>query len=116
MIRLATRYTLAVTIFLFYTAFSHAQNDAASNSGRTTIEKPAPKPFKILTSGKQITLKSNATIKSVMVWTASGHRVIEQKEVNSTSYTFNLTIEERVFFVMVQLQDGKLYTEKIGVK
>ncbi|MFI5132735.1 MAG: hypothetical protein ACHQEB_00285 [Chitinophagales bacterium] len=116
MIRFSGRHSLVITGFLFVTAFSQAQNTFEQSNDRTAIEKPAPKPFKILTSGKQITLRSNAGIKNVMVWTASGHRIIEQQDINSTSYTFNITIEERVFFVMIQLQDGKHYTEKIGVK
>jgi hypothetical protein len=74
------------------------------------------KPYRILTSGKSITVKSTKDIKSIMVWTADGHRVLEQKEINANSYNFRITINAKVFFLMVQLVDGKTYTEKIGVQ
>ena len=51
-----------------------------------------------------------------MVWTASGHRIIEQKDVNASSYNFKISVNEKVFFVMLQLVDGKIYSEKIGVR
>ena len=73
------------------------------------------KPYKILTSGKQITVKSTKNIKSVMVWTASGHRIVEQKDVNSTSYSFTVTVNEKYYFVMIQYEGQKPFTEKIGV-
>jgi len=73
------------------------------------------KPYKILTSGKQITVKSTKIIKSIMVWTASGHRILEQKEVNAISFSFDANVREKVFFVMIQYEGSKPYTEKIGM-
>ena len=75
-----------------------------------------PKPYKILTSGKQITIKSGKNIKSIMVWTASGHRIVEQQEINASTYTFNVNVNEKYFFVMIQLDGMKPFTEKIGVQ
>jgi hypothetical protein len=75
-----------------------------------------PKPYKILTSGKQITIKSGKNIKSIMVWTASGHRIVEQQEINAYSYTFNVNVSEKYFFVMIHLDSMKPFTEKIGVQ
>lgn len=74
------------------------------------------KPYKILTSGKQFTIQSTQNIKSLMVWTASGHRIIEQKEINSTSCSFNVLINEKIFFLMIEFENGKRNTEKIGTK
>jgi hypothetical protein len=74
------------------------------------------KPYRILTSGKQITVKSSKDIQSIMVWTASGHRILEQKEVNSSSYSFTIGVNEKVFFVMLELKGAERYTEKIGVR
>jgi hypothetical protein len=74
------------------------------------------KPYRILTSGKQITVKSNKDIKSVMVWTASGHRIVEQKEVNASSFTFTVNVNEKYFFVMIQYEGQKPFTEKIGIQ
>ncbi|MEI9911272.1 MAG: hypothetical protein WDO71_17380 [Bacteroidota bacterium] len=73
------------------------------------------KPYKILTSGKQITVKSTKNIKNIMVWTASGHRIVEQKAVNASSYTFNINVNEKIFFVMIEYEGSKPYTEKIGI-
>jgi hypothetical protein len=77
----------------------------------------AKKPYKIHTNGKQVTVKSTKNIKSVMVWTASGHRIVEQKEINNTSFTFDTTAAaEKVFFLMIQYEGSKPFTEKIGVR
>lgn len=80
-----------------------------------TSEKGA-KPFKILTSGKRITIQAKQKIQSVIVWTSNGHRLIEQKEINLNSYSFNISITEKVFFARVTLEDGKMYSEKFGVQ
>ena len=74
------------------------------------------KPYRILTAGKLVTIKSTKNIKSVMVWTSGGHRIIEEKNVNTSSYSFRITINEKIFFVRVQLADGNTYSEKIGVQ
>ena len=74
------------------------------------------KPYRILTSGKLVTIRSTRTIKNVMVWTSGGNRIIEDKNVNTSSYNFRITVNEKIFFIMVQLEDGKTYSEKIGVQ
>jgi hypothetical protein len=74
------------------------------------------KPYHILTSGKLVTIKSSKTIKNLMVWTAGGNRILEEKNLNSSNYSFRITVNEKVFFVMVQLTNGKTYSEKIGVQ
>lgn len=73
------------------------------------------KPYKILTSGRQITIKSSKDIKSVMVWTSSGHRIVEQKEVNSSSFSFTINVSEKIFFLRIQYEGSKPFTEKIGI-
>jgi hypothetical protein len=74
------------------------------------------KPYKVLTSGKQITIKSTKLIKHVMVWTTGGNRVIEQKEINNSSYTFTISVNQKSFFLMIGLEGGKIYTEKVGIQ
>jgi len=74
------------------------------------------KPYKVLTSGKQITIKAKKDIKQVMLWTTSGNRVVEEKAVNANSYTMDITINQRNFFLMVKMADDKVYTEKIGIR
>lgn len=83
---------------------------------RASLDTGAGKPYKILTSGKQITIKSSRDIKNVMVWTASGHRVVEQRDINASSFTFTVNINEKFFFLMVQYEGKKPFTEKIGVQ
>jgi hypothetical protein len=87
-----------------------------SQAQTAKVASPENKPYKILTSGKQITVKSTKNIKAIMVWTASGHRVVEVKEVNASSFSFTISINEKIFFVMIQLDGMKPFTEKIGVQ
>jgi hypothetical protein len=75
-----------------------------------------PKPFKILTNNRQITLQAKMNIKSLMVWTAGGQRIVEQKELNNTTFSFIVPVKEPVIFLLVETADGKRYTEKVGVK
>jgi hypothetical protein len=78
--------------------------------------KKESRPYKVLTSGKEITIKSNKNIQHIMVWTIDGHRVVEQKEINATSFTFTIPINEKIFFLMVGMDGEKIYTEKIGLR
>jgi hypothetical protein len=80
------------------------------------ISKKEILPYKVLTSGKEITLKSSRNIQHVMLWTSGGDRVVEQRDINATSFTFTITINEKIFFLMIGLENGKVYTEKIGVQ
>jgi hypothetical protein len=50
------------------------------------------------------------------VWTASGHRIVEQRDLKATTYSFQATSKEKVYFIMIQYDGLKPYTEKIGVK
>jgi len=86
-----------------------------AQAGVKTENKSNP-PFRVLTSGKKITIQAKQNIQSVMVWTSAGHRLIEEKEINATAYSFNITINEKIFYVRVDMADGKMYTKKIGVQ
>ncbi len=79
------------------------------------IKAPVAKPYKVLTNGKQITVQSKLNIQSVMVWTASGHRIVEEKNINETAFVFTVVVKEKIFFVMIEFADGKRFTEKIGL-
>lgn len=75
-----------------------------------------PKPYKILTTGKRITIKSTKNIHSVIVWTASGQRIVEQKDLNEPSFTFTVgNVNDKVLFVMIRYENTKPFTEKIGI-
>jgi hypothetical protein len=103
----ATRLLTAIAAMLLLSAGVFAQD----NTGTTK----KPKPYRVLTSGKQVTIKSTRSIKNIMVWTASGHRIVEQKDINVASYSFNNITKEKIFFLMIQYEGQKPYTEKIGV-
>lgn len=75
-----------------------------------------PKPYKLLSSGKQITIRSTKNIRHILVWTTGGNRVAEQKEINRNSVVLDITAPQKTFFLMIALDDGKIYTEKIGLR
>lgn len=74
------------------------------------------KPYKVLTSGKQVTIKSNKQIKHVMLWTTGGNRIVEHKEINNQQCVVQIPVNQKTFFMMVAMGDGKVYTEKIGIQ
>ena len=92
----------------------HAQAKPLRNA--EIITSPVTKPFKVLTNGKQITIQSNQIMRSVIVWTSSGHRIVEQKDLNTTSHSFTVPTKENIVFLLIEFSDGKRYTEKMGVK
>ena len=106
----AIRRLAAVAILSLLFSASKAQ------TGNEWPPKKESKPYKVLTSGKQIIVKSSKEIKHIMVWTTGGNRVIEQKEINSSSYSFTIPVSQKTFFLMIGLEGGKIYTEKIGVE
>ena len=73
------------------------------------------KPYRVLTSGKQVTIKSSKNIHHVMLWTTEGNRVVEEKNINAPTYVINIQVSKKTFFLMVGLSNGKIYTEKIGI-
>ncbi len=107
---LAFRRLLAALTFLLLAGQTPAQpvnNDPP---------KPEPKPYKVLSSGKQFTVKSTKTISHIMVWTADGDRIVEQKNIQQSSYSFTIPVKGNYYFLMVGMGNGKIYTEKIGIR
>lgn len=94
----------AISFLLFFSVGLSAQSNTKPN-----------KPYKVLTNGREITVKSNKNLKYVMIWTTGGDRVVEQKNINENSLRITLPIYRKAFFLMVCLEDGKVYTEKIGL-
>ena len=114
MIKPFIRKAILVSALFCITCFMHAQ---VKQSPKSEITIPAStKPFKVLTNGKQITIQSKQNLKSLMVWTASGHRFVEEKELTANSYTFTVPAKEKIFYMMIEAADGKRFTEKMGVK
>jgi hypothetical protein len=114
MMKPLTRKIILVSAFLNASVFLLAQPDAKPKPGSTTATKA--KPFKVQTNGRQITIQSKENIKSMMVWTASGHRIVEEKTLNTNSYSFSVPAKEKICFIVIEAADGKRYTEKIGVQ
>jgi len=104
----ATRRSFVIAAFLLLSIAAFAQPG--------TPDKSENKPYRIHTFGRQVTIKSTKQIQHIMVWTASGHRIVEQRDFNASNYTFTARMKESVFFIMIQYQGSKPYTEKIGVK
>ncbi len=90
-------------------------NGQGNVARKTEINSPA-KPFKVLTNGKQITIQSKQNLKSLLVWTSSGHRIVEEKDLKSNSYSFTVPAKEKVIFMMIETAERKRFTEKMGVK
>lgn len=87
----------------------------AQPAGNQSIKKES-RPYKVITSGKEITIKSSRNIQHIMLWTNSGHRVVEQRKINAGTFTFIIPINDKIFFLLVGLESGKVYTEKIGIQ
>src|SRR6185503_20347092 len=104
---------LAFTLF-GATCIISAQGNSLKGSEVNT--STSAKPYKVLTNGKQITIQSKQNIKSLMVWTSSGHRIVEEKELKTDSYSFTIPSKEKVCFAVIETMEGKRFTEKIGVK
>ncbi|MGQ0737514.1 MAG: hypothetical protein ACT4OJ_00485 [Bacteroidota bacterium] len=85
-------------------------------TGQAQTAAKETRPYKVLTSGRQLTIKSIKTIQHIMLWTTGGDRVVEQKDINNNSFTTDIPISRKAFFLMVGLANGKVYTEKIGIQ
>lgn len=106
----ALRRLMAFVSLLLLVQAVNAQSDFGEAA------KTVAKPYSILTSGKQVTIKSSKSINHVMLWTSGGNRLVEQKEINNNSFSFTVPVSGNYFFLMVGLANGKIYTEKIGIR
>ena len=111
---MAFRQVMAIIAMTCLSILTQAQT--TGNSGPVSQTEEIAKPYRIQTAGKQVTIKCTRDIKSVIVWTSGGHRIVEHKNVNAASYSFRITVKEKIFFIRLMLADGKTYSEKIGVE
>jgi hypothetical protein len=121
MTRLFSHSVLAFIIAAIFICPLYAQgDDPGPGKNRPVTEKKAAKPFKILTSGRQITVKSadnTNSLKQILVWTSTGHRIVEQHELDVPSFDFSVSgINDKIFFMLVEFKDGKRVSEKFGVR
>jgi hypothetical protein len=109
------RKAILVAALFSVTCFIYGQDKSTRKPVVTTTGKAA-KPYKILTSGNRITVESKQNLRSLLVWTASGHRIVEEKGLTTTTYSFSIPAKEKVFFMVIETAEGKRFTEKMGVK
>ena len=109
------RKIASVAVFTCIVSFSLAQDPGPKTKSSAT-EKTGTKPFRILTNGQRITIQSNKDISKIIVWTASGNRFVEQTNIEAPSYNFTIPSKEKYVFIMLELEGGKRYTEKIGIQ
>jgi len=107
------RKIATISAFVCLVNCSMAQDPGPKS--KTSAAKAEAKPFRILTDGQRIIIQSKQDIQRIMAWTTSGHRIVEQINPNSP-YSFTVPNTEKYLFVMIQLKNGKYYTEKIGVQ
>lgn len=105
----------AIFVFALLSSTQFINGQPTESPSRETSNKPV-KPFKVLTNGKQITVQAKQNLKSLIVWTASGHRIVEEKDLQTTNYSFTVPAKEKVFYLMVETAEGKRFTQKMGVK
>ena len=109
------RKLAVITFFTCIVGSSMAQDPGPKNKS-SSVEKTESKPFRILTNGKQITIQSTKNISKIIVWTSGGNRFVEQSNVATSSYNFTIPAKEKLVFMMLELEGGKRFTEKIGVQ
>lgn len=86
-----------------------------SQPANVATVKNEAKPFTIRTAGKEITIKSNKPIQHIMLWTSGGNRLVEQKNINQSNFSFRIPVNGTYFFLMIALTNGKVFTEKIAI-
>jgi len=115
MMCLTIRKVAVIAVFICISGFSLAQ-DPGPKTKSAVAEKTSAKPFRVLTNGQRITIQSSKNISNVIVWTSSGNRFVEQTNIETPTFTFTIPSKEKCVFMMVELQGGRSYTEKIGVE
>ena len=110
------RKIAVIACFTCFVGSSMAQDPGGPNNKLSPAERSESKPFRVLTNGKQITIQSSKNISKIIVWTASGNRFVEQANIEVSSYNFTIPAKEKFVFMMLELQGGKRFTEKIGVQ
>jgi len=83
-----------------------ARKDFSSNS----------KPFKLLTSGSQVTVQAKQNLVRITVWKANGQRLLDKEGLSSTQFSFTSNNGDRFYFIMLELADGSRFTEKLGLQ
>jgi len=100
-----------VLVFIVSILGSNAPAGAQSVSANRVDDKG---PYKVMTSGNQVTVRCTRDIKTIMVWTTTGSRILE-KTVQASLFSFRVPGQHKLIFLRIELADGKTYSEKIGL-
>lgn len=74
------------------------------------------KPFKLLTSGSQVTVQARQNLVRITVWKSNGQRLLDKEGIASTQFSFTSNNRDRFYFIMLELADGSRFTEKLGLQ
>jgi len=116
MIQPAIQKGIVIAACLSISFFGNAQTKPLRNPDQGITVSNKPKPFRVLTNGKKITVQGNSNISKILVWTASGYRIVEQTNLNTSIFSFVVPVKETIFFLLLEFTNGKRFTEKFGVK
>lgn len=105
-----------IALFTCIASLSMAQDPGGPKDKLSSATRTESKPFRILTNGNQITIQSNKNISKIIVWTSGGNRFVEQSNIEASTYNFTIPAKEKFVFMMLELQGGKRFTEKIGLQ
>lgn len=108
-----TRHLLMALVCFLIIESGFSQSPSGSTPA-SEIKKTLP--FKVLTSGKKVTIQSQKDIKNIIAWTSSGNRMVEQRNIDVRQYTFTVPPRENVVFVLLEMEDGSRYTHKIAIQ
>ena len=107
------RYCFALLLLagLFLSPDLSLKAQPIAANGAASVRKP---PYKVSTSGNQITVKCSKDIKTIMAWTATGSRILE-KTIHASLFSFRVPTSHKMVFLRIELADGNTYSEKIGI-
>ena len=78
------------------------------------VKKANKPPYRLLTAGNQITIRSTTDIRTVMAWNAGGTRILERR-IGAAQFSFRVASAQKIVFVRIQLENGKTFSEKVGL-
>lgn len=103
----ALQRLLAVLLLSLVAFAGRAQSDTGSTR---------QKPYKVVNNGRQLSIQSKQNLKQVMLWTTGGNRLVEHRDIKDNAISFTIPVNGNLFFLMVGMENGKVYTEKIGIR
>jgi hypothetical protein len=107
-----TKFLFAVCCCLLIGSAGYAQ----TGSKPPKEEPPRTRPFKVLTSGKKITIQAKKDMVNLIAWTSSGERIQEKKNLNEKQFIFTAPSKENMVFILIEFGGGERHTYKVGLQ